>query len=286
LSTLAATFEAQYAAVRRERRVVALAGGALFAAAIAVSAWVGEFDPIKLVQGLPRVGEYIAKTLPKLTLANLGSDLAEWMWGLPKWLGLLWETVLMAYLGTLLGTLGALALAFHAADNLKRGPVSYFVVRRVFEIFRTVPDLVYALVFVFAFGIGPLAGILAIAVHSMGASGKLFAEAVENVDPRPIDGLTAAGASWLQTIRYAVLPAVLPNFLSFTLWRFEINVRSASVIGFVGAGGIGQEFYTAVRMLYYEDISAIILLVVATVVLIDMLCERLRHAAIGKEQFA
>jgi len=103
---------------------------------------------------------------------------------------------------------------------------------------------------------------------------------------KPVDGLRAAGANWLQTLRYAVLPQVLPNFTSFTLWRFEINVRTASVIGFVGAGGIGQEFYTAIRMLYYEDISALILILVATVVLIDMGCERLRHRMIGKEALA
>jgi phosphonate transport system permease protein len=148
---------------------------------------------------------------------------------------------------------------------------------------RTIPDLVYALIFVFSFGIGPLAGILAIAVHTMGGSGKLFAETVENIDMKPVEGLRATGANWLQMVRFAVLPQVLPNFTSFSLWRFEINVRTASVIGFVGAGGIGQELYTAIRMLYYEDISALLLLLVATVMLIDVGCEKMRHAMIGKE---
>jgi phosphonate transport system permease protein len=251
-----------------------------------LSAWIGEFSPAKIAQGLPRIHEYVVKTLPTLTWTNLGGDLAEWFYGLPKWLKLLGETVLIAYLATLLGTIGAGALCFDASQNLKRSRWGYWVSRRVLEVFRTIPDLVYALIFVFAFGIGPLAGVLAIAVHSMGGSGKLFAEAVENIDMKPVDGLRAAGANWAQTIRYAVLSQVLPNFTTFTLWRFEINVRAASVVGFVGAGGIGQEFYTAIRMLYYEDISALIIILVATVMVIDVFCETLRHRMIGKDALA
>ena len=281
-----ASFEAQWQVLQARKRLLTLAYGGLFTVAFLLSAWVGEFNLAKIAQGLPRIHEYVVKTLPVLTWTNLGHDLGEWFYGLPKWLKLLWETILIAYLATLLGSLGALALCFDASQNLARSRWSYWAARRILEIFRTIPDLVYALVFVFAFGIGPLAGILAIAVHSMGGNGKLFAEAVENIDMKPVDGLRAAGANWLQTLRYAVLPQVLPNFTSFTLWRFEINVRTASVIGFVGAGGIGQEFYTAIRMLYYEDISALILILVATVVLIDMGCERLRHRMIGKEALA
>lgn len=279
-------FEDTWRALRARRRWLTAGYGALFLAALAASAWIGEFNPVRLAEGLPRIHEYVAKTLPKLSLANLGGDLAEWFYGLPKWLGLLWETVLIAYIATLLGTAGALLLCFFAAQNLAPGRAGYWITRRVFEFARTIPELVFALVFVFAFGIGPLAGILAIAIHSMGASGKLFAEVVENIDMKPVDGLRATGAGWVQTIRFAVLPQVLPNFTSFSLWRFEINVRSASIIGFVGAGGIGQEFYTAISRLYYEDISALILLLVSTVILIDMACERIRHRLIGREGFA
>jgi phosphonate transport system permease protein len=281
-----ASFQAQYQALRRRQRWVTLASTTLFAVAFLLSAWVGEFSPGRIAQGLPRVHEYVVKILPTLTWANLPGDLGEWFYGLPRWLRLLGETVLIAYLATLLGTLGAVALCFDASHNLMRSRWGYWVSRRMLEVFRTIPDLVYALIFVFAFGIGPLAGILAIAVHSMGGSGKLFAEAVENVAMGPVDGLRAAGASWLQTIRYAVLPQVLPNFTTFTLWRFEINVRTASVIGFVGAGGIGQEFYTAIRMLYYEDISALILILVTTVTVIDVACQWLRHRMIGRESLA
>jgi phosphonate transport system permease protein len=279
-------FETSWRSLRTRKRWMTAGYGSIFVIALLVSAWVGEFDPIKLVQGLPRIHEYVAKTLPVLTIANFWGDLFEWFYGLPRWLMLLWETILIAYIATLLGTIGALAMCFHAARNLSRGKTSYWVTRRVFEVARTIPELVFALIFVFAFGIGPLAGILAIAIHSMGGSGKLFAEAVENIDMKPVDGLRATGANWVQTIRFAVLPQVLPNFTSFSLWRFEINVRSASIIGFVGAGGIGQEFYTAISRLYYEDISALIILMVLTVILIDMICERIRHRLIGKEGFA
>lgn len=279
-------FELEWRALSAHKRRVTLAYGSVFAAALVLSAWIGEFNPVKIAQGLPRIHEYIAKTLPVLTWSNLPADLAEWFYGLPKWLKMLWETLLIAYMGTLLGTVGALTLCFDAADNLKRSSAGYWVARRVLELCRTIPDLVFALIFVFAFGIGPLAGILAIAIHSLGANGKLFAEATENIDMKPMEGLKAAGASWIQTVRFAVLPQVLPNFMSFALWRFEINVRTASIIGFVGAGGIGQEFYTAIRMLYYEDISALILMLVVTVMLIDLSCEKLRHRIIGKENLS
>lgn len=282
-SATALDFEAYYRSLGARKRLVTIAYGALFLIAFGLSAWVGEFDPLKLLRSLPRVHEYAVKTLPTLSMATLWHDLNEWFYAPGKWLSLLWETILIAYTATLLGTLGALALCFHASQNLRRGSVSYWLVRRIFEVARTIPDLVYALIFVFAFGIGPLAGILAIAVHSMGGSGKLFAETVENIDMKPVEGLRATGANWLQIVRFAVLPQVLPNFATFTLWRFEINVRTASVIGFVGAGGIGQELYTAIARLYYEDISALLLLLVITVMLIDFGCEKLRHAMIGKE---
>ncbi|MDP2171603.1 MAG: phosphonate ABC transporter, permease protein PhnE [Rhodocyclaceae bacterium] len=282
-SATALDFEAHYRSLGARKRLVTIAYGTLFLIAFGLSAWVGEFDPLKLLRSLPRVHEYAVKTLPTLSLATLWHDLNEWFYAPGKWLSLLWETILIAYTATLLGTLGALALCFHASQNLRRGSVSYWLVRRIFEVARTIPDLVYALIFVFAFGIGPLAGILAIAVHSMGGSGKLFAETVENIDMKPVEGLRATGANWLQIVRFAVLPQVLPNFATFTLWRFEINVRTASVIGFVGAGGIGQELYIAIARLYYEDISALLLLLVITVMLIDFGCEKLRHAMIGKE---
>jgi phosphonate transport system permease protein len=282
VNTLAA-FERHFAKLRRARRRATALSLSLFIALFLVSAFVGSLNPSALINGAPKLGEYVQRTLPTLHWASVGTDLAYWFYGLHKWLKLLLETVLMAYLATLLGSVGALLLCFYASSNLAPNRLSYQFARRVAEFFRTVPDLVFALIFVFAFGLGPLPGILAIALHSLGANAKLFAEANENIDMTPVDGLRASGADWMQTMRFAVIPQVLPNYASYVLWRFEINVRTAAVMGFVGAGGIGMELITAVRSLYYEDISAILILIVTTVSLIDIGCEKLRHGWIGRE---
>jgi phosphonate transport system permease protein len=129
--------------------------------------------------------------------------------------------------------------------------------------------------------VGPLAGILAIALHTVGALGKLFAEVVENADMKAWDGIASSGGNWWHGVRFAILPQVMPNFLSYALLRFEINIRGASVIGFVGAGGIGQEIYHVIAFNYYEEISAIVFLVILTVFAIDLVSERLRHRVIG-----
>ena len=159
-----------------------------------------------------------------------------------------------------------------------------FAARRLLEIQRSVPELVYALIFVVAFGLGPFPGMLAIAIHTTGALGKLFAEVNENIDLKPVDGMYASGASWVQAMRFAVVPQVLSNYVSYALLRFEINVRGAAVLGFVGAGGIGQELLSAIRQFYLADVSAILLMIVATVAIIDIATERLRHALIGMER--
>ncbi len=276
-------FERDYRRLKaRQVRQILLVGLA-FLAAFLISARVGEFDLPTLIEGVPRLFNYIGRTLPTLTFSNLGSDLANWYWALPTWLGLLLDTVLIAFMGTFLGMVGALALCFTASHNLTSNRVLTFLSRRVLEFTRTVPDLVFALIFVRAFGLGELPGVLAIALSSMGALGKLYSEVNENIDQRPLDGLRAAGADWFQTIRYGVIPQVLPNYASYTLLRFEINVRAAAVIGFVGAGGIGQELYFVIRQFIYADISAIVILIVLTVMAIDLTCERIRHRFIGRE---
>jgi phosphonate transport system permease protein len=280
------TFQQQYTSLRRTRRLTTVVVLVLLVAACIGSAIVGRFSPAALVEGAPKLGEYIWRIVPTLRWSSLGADLAYWFYGLPKWLDLLLETVLMAYLATLIGSLLSLLVCFLGSRYLTPNAWCYFLARRISEFFRTIPDLVFALIFVFAFGLGPLPGILAIALHSFGANGKLFAEANENIDMKPVEGLRALGAGWVQIMRFAVLPQVLPNYASYALWRFEINVRTAAVMGFVGAGGIGMELMTAVRSLYYEDISAILILIVVTVSLIDMGCERLRHAFIGRDGLA
>jgi phosphonate transport system permease protein len=182
-----------------------------------------------------------------------------------------------------LGAVGGFVLCFAAAGNLVTNRWLRAGVRRYLEICRTVPELVFALIFVQAFGLGPFPGVLAIAVHTTGALGKLFAEVAENVDMKPVDGVMACGGSWFAAVRYAVVPQVLSNFASYTLLRFEINVRGAAVMGFVGAGGIGQDLVEAIRKFYYSDVSALLALIILTVILIDLATERVRHALIGWE---
>ena len=283
-----ATAEAAFQARRHARFVSGFGFGGVFALAVLVSAIVSDMSPAALADGLPRAGEYLAKLIPALkpTALFAGTDtegsLAYWMYRLDAWAWLLFETSQIAALATLGGAAGALLFCFPAARNLAPNNAVYHVFRRWLEMFRSVPDLVYALILVWTFGIGPLAGILAIALHTTGALGKLFAEVVENADMRAWEGVRSAGGTWAQGVRYAILPQVLPNFVSYVLLRFEINVRGASVIGFVGAGGIGQELYTVISFNYYQEIGAILVLIILTVSLIDMVSERLRVWAIGR----
>jgi phosphonate transport system permease protein len=189
----------------------------------------------------------------------------------------------MGFIGTVLGGVMALALCFPASRNLVTNSAIYFMARRTLEFLRTVPELVFALIFVFAFGLGPFAGVLAIAIHTAGSLGKLFAEVNENVDERPLEGVRAAGGNWPMVMRLGVVPQALPNYASYLLLRLEINVRGASALGIVGAGGIGQELYVAIRQFEYTDISAIMLLLIATTSVIDIACETIRHRLIGQD---
>lgn len=219
---------------------------------------------------------YVDRTVPPLGWSTLPADIADWFFNIQTWLKLLFDTVLIAFIASFFSTLIGGFLAFPGSRNLMRNYWIYFAVRRLLEVARAVPEIVYALIFVYAFGLGPLAGVLAITIHSTGALGKLFSEVNENVDLSTIDGVKATGANWFELMRHAVLPQVLPNYLSYILLRFEINVRSAAIIGLVGAGGIGQELYGAVRMFAMTEISAIIILIMITVSIVDITCERLR----------
>jgi phosphonate transport system permease protein len=215
--------------------------------------------------------------------SRVWTNFPEWFWGWHKWLLLLGETLLISYVGTSLGMVLAFGLNFLAAENTSPAPWLRFVVRRLLEFARTVPGIVFALIFVIAFGLGPVPGVLAIAMHSTGALGKLFSEVVENADMKPVEGIRSTGASWISCMRFAVLPQVIAGYASYTLLRFEINVREASVMGFVGAGGIGQELVVAIRKFYYSDVSAILVMIIATVFVIDISTGWLRGRLFGGE---
>ena len=279
---LAVLNDAYRKAVARKRLRLTLAT-AIFLAALVIAAVGAE---VNLKTFFTYFGNFISYFDRILTLEDgtrVWSNIGEWFWGWRKWLRMLGETILISYVGTMVGAVLAFALNFLAAENTSPAPWLRFVVRRVLEFARTVPGIVFALIFVIAFGLGPMAGVLAIAIHSTGALGKQFSEIVENADMKPVEGVRSTGASWLSCMRFAVMPQVAAGYAGYALLRFEINVREASVMGFVGAGGIGQELVVAIRKFYYSDVSAILLMIVLTVFVIDIGTGWIRGRLFGKE---
>lgn len=268
-------------AARREKRRKLAFGAVVLGVLTVVSAQATNTRLLSILDFIPGFGRYLDRMIPDRAWATLGTDVAAWFKRLPLWLSLLVDTVAIAVLSTLLAIPLTLLLCFPASYNLSNRYWVYFLCRRLLEVFRGVPDLVYALVFVYAFGLGPLAGVMAITIHTVGALGKLFSEVNENVDTSSLDGVHATGASWWEVMRHGVLPQVLPNYLSYTLLRFEINVRGATIVGIVAAGGIGQELMGAVRMFAMTEISAIVILIMILVAIIDMSCEKLRLRIVG-----
>jgi phosphonate transport system permease protein len=279
LEVLVADYQREVVRRRRQSLLVL----AVLAVLIVVAGRFGEVDLKNLIDNISNFTSYFGRILPKLSVAHFGADVADWYWNLTGWLKLLLDTVLIAYLGTLIGAVGAFAMTFLAATNLAPSGTLRWSIKRAFEFCRTVPNLVFALMFVSAFGLGPLAGILAIAIHSFGTLGKLFTEALENIDMRPVEGVRSTGSRFIEAMRFGALPQVMSTFASYTLLRFEINVREGSVVGMVGAGGIGQDLFVAIRKFYYTDVSAILLMIIVCVAVIDLVTERIRHRLSGQD---
>jgi phosphonate transport system permease protein len=279
---LAVLTEAYRKAVARKRLRLTMAAAA-FLAALVVAAIGAEVNLHTFFKYFGNFVSYFDRIFTLEDGARVWTNPAEWFWGWHKWLWLLGETILISYVGTLMGAVLAFALNFFAAQNTSPGPWLRFTVRRLLEFARTVPGIVFALIFVIAFGLGPMAGVLAIAIHSTGALGKLFSEIVENADMKPVEGVRSTGGNWLSCMRFAVLPQVSAGYASYALLRFEINVREASVMGFVGAGGIGQELVVAIRKFYYSDVSAILVTIIVTVFIIDIGTGWLRGRLFGKD---
>jgi phosphonate transport system permease protein len=291
-------FQQRFGGLRRARQtesaLTVVAAVLLF---IIAAGWT-DFSPEQIAAGIPRIGEYFGKLfsiqprgaatpMPVLALGHLFGGVKEpqsvayWFYRIGTYLSLLWQTIEMAILSTALGFGAAFALSFPATRILVGSAAIVFATRRGLEFMRTVPQVVLAFILVWPFGIGPLAGILAIAVHTTGTLGKLFCELNENADLRPVDGIRSVGGSWLAQIRFGVVPQVLPGFLSYALLRFEINVRSSTIIGFVGAGGIGQELKRVIGFNIYEEVSAICICILLIVVAIDLASEQIRQRFIG-----
>jgi len=202
------------------------------------------------------------------------------------------ETFAISFLGTLLSVLIALGLVFFASANLafagllfemERPAIRaarlllYGAARGLLNLLRTIPEIVWAILFVFMVGLGPFSGVLALGVHTGGVLGKLFAEVLENVDPRPIEALQGTGARRLQVLAYGILPQALPHFLSYTLYRWEVNIRVAAIMGFVGAGGLGQRIHIAISLFLEHQLLTLILVIYLLVTAVDALSAFLRR---------
>ena len=205
-----------------------------------------------------------------------------------KFLPALIETLNIAAVATILGGAGATALAFLATSNLDVWPPLVPVVRRCMDLMRAFPALIIALFLIFVLGTSPVPAMIAVAFHTAGALGKQFSEVNDNIDRKPIEGLHACGANWLQRMRFAVLPQVLPNYLSYFMLRFEINVRASAILGFVGAGGIGAELRRTIGWGKGagDETAALFLLLIVSIFIIDQTSSYLRRRITETERGA
>jgi phosphonate transport system permease protein len=260
--------------VRRKR----MYGGILlvFFIALMASGWMlseernaGDFWP-----GLPHVFDFPAEVLSEAwdNRANLLGLIRDHFPGLI-------ETINIAAVATLLGALAAMALSLLATRGLARWPRLIPVFRRTMDALRAIPEIVIALMLIYILGGGPVPAVIAIALHTAGALGKLFSEVAENADAKPIEGLQSVGANWSQRMWLGVVPQVAPNWLSYALLRFEINVRASAILGFVGEGGIGHDLKIAMQWGQgrYDEVVAIFLLLFLTIVVIDQVSDHYRH---------
>ena len=260
----------------------------IFAVSFFMSSSIIDFNLSQIIDGFPRLSDYIVKILPNLDInlilenSKTEGSIQYWYFDFKKYAALLYETFNMAGLATLMGFIFALILSFLSAKNITPNIYSYYLVKRILEFLRGVPEIIFAILFVWALGVGPLAGIIAITIHTTGALGKLFSEVHENADLKTCEAIRSHGGNWVSEMRYGIIPKVLPNIISYALLRFEINIRASTVIGFDGAGGIGQELYLVINFNYYEEVSAIILLIILTVITIDVSSGRIRQKIIGE----
>ncbi|MBQ0749542.1 MAG: phosphonate ABC transporter, permease protein PhnE [Roseovarius sp.] len=221
---------------------------------------------------------------PGEVLSEAGQKIANLPGLMVKFLPSLIETVNIAAASTLLGALGAVMISLLATRGLAKWPRLIGLFRRVMDILRAVPEIVIALVLIFILGGGPVPAMIAIALHTMGALGKLFSEVNENASLKPVEGLQSVGASWGQRMWLGVIPQVAPNYLSYALLRFEINIRASAILGFVGSGGIGYDLKNAFSWGQgrYDEVAAIFLLLFGTIVLFDQISSHFRNKLIGE----
>ncbi len=238
------------------------------AVAFGLAARVIELRPLELVRDAGNIGVFLRGYLNP-SFAHLG----EYAWQCVV-------TVCIALWGTLLAVCISVPLGLLGARNLAPHPAVYFAARRVMDVLRAVNEFVFALMFVTAVGLGPFAGMLALGIHTGGVLGKLLSETIESIDPGQVEGVTAVGAGRLHVIGFGVVPQIMPNFLSYILLRLESDIRSASVIGMVGGGGIGFYLWDTIRSFNDREAATVILLIVVMVMAVDVVSSRIRRLAI------
>lgn len=257
-----------YASILVEDRRAGLRRAGLAASIAAVCllalALTGFFDPQRFWEGAPALAQLAREMVPP--------DFSRWR----AWLKPLADTLAMSIAGTALAVIFSLPLSLLAAPNTSPHPLAYRVCRTLLSALRSVPELIMGIIFVAAVGFGALPGVLALALHSVGMVGKFYAEAIEHVDPRPLEAARAAGASPFQVVTHAVLPQVLPQLADITIYRWEYHFRASTVLGIVGAGGIGFELMGALRLIAYDQVSAILLTILGCVIVVDALGAWLR----------
>ncbi len=254
---------------RGSRAMLALA--ALGLASYVAGLVVLDISPVRIWRGLGQLGTIVVLMLPPST----GGHFA-------LYLDALGQTLSIAFLGTLLAALLALPFGFLAARNVVANRLVHGLARRSLDAVRSIDVLIWALIWINVVGLGPFAGALAIASSDFGALAKLMSEAIETADRKPVEGVVASGGSHLLAVRFGILPQILPVFASQLLYFFESNTRSATIIGIVGAGGIGLHLYEQIRVLEWQQVSFLILMVLVTVAAIDLVSRRLRLAIIGR----
>lgn len=239
------------------------AAWAVVLGALAWSAAETELSVSRVVEGLPFMWDFMRRMVPP-DLSVLGNALRGAI-----------QTIQIAVVGTAVAAMLALPMGFAAARNTAP-PWLFYGARSLLNAFRAVDTLVYALFFVAAVGLGPFPGVLAVVVYTATVLAKLYSEAIEAIEPGPVEAVRATGATSLQVLRWGVLPQLVPQFLSFTLYRFETNIRAAAILGFVGAGGIGFYIQTYLRLLNYPAAATVLLVLVALVMIVDFASSRLR----------
>lgn len=252
-------------AERRNWNRASLQAGAVAAAIIASGIVVDLFDFERLFSGMSAIGVLMAEMVPP-DFTNAGD-----------WVKPVIDTLAMSVAGTALAVALSIPLAFLAAENTAPNKTVYRVARFLLNLLRSVPELIMGIVFVAAVGFGALPGVLALGLHSVGMVGKFFAEAVEHAHVAPVEAARAAGATPLQVITHGILPQVLPQFADVAMYRWEYNFRASTVMGMVGAGGIGLELMSSLRLMSYNEVFAILLVILALVSVVDALSSRLRR---------